>query len=175
MQALQSKSGQDRVSPWDIRLIVLGAREREAEREQEMKRKQEAPKGPPQPKNEGKEPQLTEAKRWGVSNPEAKLVLLDDLEVRHLIYAERHVGEVLAFPEAIVDKLDVLEMFNEKYGYQYMRKPMSMIRQNTGLVARELLGQDVLHLGTKDRRVIVSGKGGTGKSFILLQIAAMAL
>jgi Mrp family chromosome partitioning ATPase len=110
-----------------------------------------------------------------VSNPDAKLVLLDDLEVQHLLYAERHVGKVHAFPDEIVKKLEALELFTEKYGFQYMRRPMSVIRQNSGLVARQLLAQGVRHLGTKDRRVIVSGKGGTGKSFILLQIAAMAL
>ena len=50
-----------------------------------------------------------------------------------------------------------------------------MMRANTGLVARELFAQDVTHLGTKDRRVVVAGKGGNGKSFILLQMATLAL
>ena len=100
---------------------------------------------------------------------------VDELDVRHLLYAERHVGEVRAFPDDIARRLDALGMFTEKYGFQYMRRPVSMIRQNSGLVARQLLAEDVRQLGTKDRRVIVSGKGGSGKSFILLQIAAMAL
>jgi len=50
-----------------------------------------------------------------------------------------------------------------------------MMRASTGLVARELFAQDVTHLGTRDRRVIVAGKGGNGKSFILLQMATLAL
>ena len=97
------------------------------------------------------------------------------LELRHLLYAERHISEVLSFPDEIAEKLNALGMFNEKQGFQYMRKPISMIRPNTGLAARQLMSDDVEHLGTKDRRVIVTGKGGTGKSFILLQMAAMAL
>ena len=56
-----------------------------------------------------------------------------------------------------------------------MRRPVCLIRPNTGLVARQLLAEDVSHLGTKDRRVVVAGKPGTGKSFSLLQIAAAAL
>lgn len=98
-----------------------------------------------------------------------------DLELRHLLYAERHVGEVVAFPETVAARLESLGMFNEKQGFQFMRKPVSVIRHHTGLVGRELLAPDVANLGTKDRRVIVTGKGGTGKSFILLQMAAMAL
>ena len=66
-------------------------------------------------------------------------------------------------------------MISEKYGFQYVRDAASVVRLNSGLVARELLAEKVKMLGTKDRRVIVSGKGGSGKSFVLLQIAAMAL
>lgn len=66
-------------------------------------------------------------------------------------------------------------MFNAKQGFQYMRRPICVIRPNMGLVARQLLAEDVWHLGTKDRRVIVAGKPGTGKSFMLLQIATLAL
>jgi small subunit ribosomal protein S29 len=66
-------------------------------------------------------------------------------------------------------------MFNEKQGFHLMRRPVSVIRNNSGLVARELFAQDVSHLGTDKRRVLVTGKGGSGKSFILLQMATMAL
>lgn len=66
-------------------------------------------------------------------------------------------------------------MFNEKYGFQYMRQPICLIRPNIGLVARQLLAEDVVGLGTKERRVVVAGKPGTGKGFMLLQIAAVAL
>lgn len=108
-------------------------------------------------------------------NPDAKFVFLHDLEIRHLLHAERRVGEVLKFPDNVVSKLDTLGMLNEKQGFQYMRSPATMIRPNAGLIARQLLADDVSHLGTKDRRVVVTGKGGSGKSFMLLQIAAMAL
>ena len=91
------------------------------------------------------------------------------------MYSERHVGEVLAIPEEIVGQLADLGMFNKNQGFQYMRRPVCMMRANTGLVARELFAQDVTHLGTKDRRVVVAGKGGNGKSFILLQMATLAL
>lgn len=84
------------------------------------------------------------------------------------------MGEVLTFPEPLVKKLEALGMFNKKQGFQYMRQPVCLIRHNTGLVARELFAQKE-GLGTEDRRVIVAGKGGTGKSFILLQMAALAL
>lgn len=130
-------------------------------------------KRPHQPKKEKKakpEPVVHEPR-----NVNAKLVVTPDLELRHLLFAERHVGEVVAFPETVAARLESLGMFNEKQGFQFMRKPVSVIRHNTGLVARELLAPDVTNLGTKDRRVIVTGKGGTGKSFILLQMAAMAL
>jgi primosomal protein N' len=108
-------------------------------------------------------------------NPDAKFVFLHELEIRHLLHAERHVGEVLKFPDNVVSKLDKLGMLNKKQGFQFMRSPASLMRPNAGLVARQLLADDVSHLGTKDRRVVVSGKGGSGKSFMLLQIAALAL
>lgn len=108
------------------------------------------------------------------NNPEAKFVPSLKLETRHLLYSERHVGEVFTFPDNIVKKLEALGLFNEKQGFQYMRQPICLIRHNTGLVARELFAQKE-GLGTQDRRVIVAGKGGTGKSFILLQMATMAL
>jgi len=66
-------------------------------------------------------------------------------------------------------------MFQPKYGFQFMRKPVSLIRPNSGLIARRLLSSAVEDRGTEYRRVIVAGKGGTGKSFILMQIAAVAL
>ena len=97
------------------------------------------------------------------------------LELRHLLYAEHHISEVHSFPDDTAEELNALGMFNEKQGFQYMRKPISMIRPSTGLVARQLMSDDVADLGTKDRRVVVTGKAGTGKSFILLQMAAMAL
>ena len=108
-------------------------------------------------------------------NPEAKFVLTMQLEPRHLEYAERHVGEVLSFPAEIEEKLEMLGMFQPKYGFQFMRKPVSLIRPNSGLIARRLLSSAVEDRGTEYRRVIVTGKGGTGKSFILMQIAAVAL
>jgi site-specific recombinase XerC len=109
------------------------------------------------------------------NNPKAKFVVTREMELRHLMYSERHVGEVLAIPDEIVGQLADLGMFNKNQGFQYMRRPVCMMRANTGLVARELFAQDVTHLGTKDRRVVVAGKGGNGKSFILLQMATLAL
>ena len=108
-------------------------------------------------------------------NPEAKFVLTRPLEPRHLEYAERHVGEVLSFTAEIENKLEMLGMFQPNYGFQFMRKPVSLIRPNSGLIARRLLSSAVEDRGTEHRRVIVAGKGGTGKSFILMQIAAVAL
>jgi primosomal protein N' len=108
-------------------------------------------------------------------NPKAKVNLTRDLELRHLLYAERHVGGVHSFPDEVTRKLNILGMFNEKQGFNYMPKPISMIRPNSGLVARQLLAEAVTPLGTKERRVLISGKSGSGKSFILLQMAAMAL
>jgi Mrp family chromosome partitioning ATPase len=108
-------------------------------------------------------------------NPDAKFVYLAELEARHLLNAERHIGEVFAFPEPVVRKLDTLGMLNKRQGFQFMRAPASVMRPNAGLVTRELMAQDVIHLGTRERRVVVAGKGGSGKSFILLQTAAMAL
>jgi Mrp family chromosome partitioning ATPase len=90
------------------------------------------------------------------------------------MYSERHAGEVVTFPETVVKKLETLGMFNVKQGFQYMREPICLVRHNTGLVARELFAQKE-GLGTDNRRVIVAGKGGSGKSFILLQMAALAL
>ena len=97
------------------------------------------------------------------------------MEPRHLLYSERHVGEVLSFPDAVTEQLNALGMFNLNQGFQYMRRPVSVIRPNAGLVARQLLAENVSHLGTKDRRVVIAGKPGTGKSFLLLQIAAVAM
>jgi Mrp family chromosome partitioning ATPase len=119
--------------------------------------------------------QKEERKRFHHMNPDAKFVLTYDFELRHLLYSERHVGEVLSFPEETIEQLNSLGMFNSKQGFQYMRRPICVVRPNTGLVARQLLAQDVSHLGTKDRRVVVAGKPGTGKSFMLLQMAALAL
>ena len=111
--------------------------------------------------------------KW--NNPRAKFVLTREMELRHLMYSERHVGEVLAIPERVSNQLASLGMFNQHQGFQYMRRPVCVMRHNTGLVARELFAQDVSALGTRDRRVIVTGKGGNGKSFILLQMATLAL
>jgi Mrp family chromosome partitioning ATPase len=129
----------------------------------------------PKPKAEQNLPTKEDRTKFVHRNPEAKFVLTHELEVPHLLYSERHVGEVFGFPESIVEKLNALGMFNAKQGFQYMRKPICMIRPNTGLVARQLFAQSISHLGTKDRRVVVAGKHGTGKSFILLQMAALAL
>lgn len=108
-------------------------------------------------------------------NPDAKFVLSEELQTRHVVFSERHVGEIHSFPVRIEEKLEKLGMFSEKYGFQYMRKPHTVIRPHTGLVARRLLAGSVEHMDTKYRRVIVAGEGGTGKSFILMQIAAAAL
>ena len=148
-------------------------RERKEQREEEARLKKAMPHKPQQPAEPV--PKKTDSKLFQHHNPEAKFVLTYDLEIRHLLYSERHVGEVYSFPEPIIDQLFALGMFNPKQGFQYMRKPICMIRNNTGLVARQLLAKEVGHLGTKDRRVVVAGKPGTGKSFILLQMAAMAL
>jgi hypothetical protein len=108
-------------------------------------------------------------------NLDAKFVLAEELQTRHIVFSERHVGEIHSFPVKIEEKLEKLGMFNEKYGFQYMRKPHTVIRPHTGLVARRLLAGSVEHMDTRYRRVIVAGEGGTGKSFILMQIAAAAL
>lgn len=148
-------------------------KERKEQREEEARLKKAMPHKAQQP--EEPLPKKTDRKVFQHYNPEAKFVLTYDLEVRHLLYSERHVGEVYSFPEPIIDQLHALGMFNPKQGFQYMRKPICMIRNNTGLVARQLLAKEVGHLGTKNRRVVVAGKPGTGKSFILLQMAAMAM
>jgi Mrp family chromosome partitioning ATPase len=148
-------------------------KERKEQREEEARLKKAMPPKAQQP--EEPLPKKPDRKVFQHYNPEAKFVLTHDLEVRHLLYSERHVGEVYSFPEPIIDQLLALGMFNPKQGFQYMRKPICMIRNNTGLVARQLLAKEVGHLGTKNRRVVVAGKPGTGKSFILLQMAAMAL
>lgn len=108
-------------------------------------------------------------------NPDAKFVMLYELALKHIIYAERHLGEVCYFPAEIEEKLEKLGMFQPKYGFQYVRKPFSLVRPNLGLVARRTVAENVEHLDTSFRRVIVAGKPGTGKSFLLMQIAAAAL
>jgi hypothetical protein len=115
-----------------------------------------------------------EVKKTLFNNPEAKFVPSLRLETRHLLYSERHVGEVFTFSEKIVKQLESLGMMQEKWGFQYLREPICLIRHNTGLVARELFAQNE-GLGTGERRVIVAGKGGSGKSFILLQMAVLGL
>jgi len=148
-------------------------KERREQREEEASLKKAMPHKPQQA--EDSLPKKSDHKLFQHHNPEAKFVLTYDLENRHLLYSERHVGEIYSFPEPIIEQLLSLGMFNPKQGFQYMRKPICMIRNNTGLVARQLLAKEVEHLGSKDRRVVVAGKPGTGKSFILLQMAAMAL
>ena len=153
----------------------IGAREREQKRLEEEALKQDriakglqALKPAPVSKPKG------EVKKSLFNNPEAKFVPSLRLEARHLLYSERHVGEVFTFPEKVVKQLENLGMINEKWGFQYLRDPICLIRHNTGLVARELFAQKE-GLGTGERRVIVAGKGGSGKSFILLQMAALGL
>jgi len=156
--------------------------ERKAEKDAARKSGPPSPPPPQQPSRydpeEEQEQKMssTEARKIvQFHNTKAKFVLSREMEVRHLMYSERHVGEVLAIPEGILGHLAALGMFNRNQGFQYMRRPVCLIRANTGLVARELFAQDVKHLGTRDRRVIVGGKGGNGKSFILLQMATLAL
>jgi hypothetical protein len=135
------------------------------------------PKAPYVPPTTSKESVQTkeDRKQFQYHNPDAKFVLTYDLEPRHLLYSERHVGEVLSFPDSVAEQLNALGMFNRNQGFQYIRRPICLIRPTAGLVARQLLAENVSHLGTKDRRVVVAGKPGTGKSFLLLQIAAVAL
>lgn len=156
--------------------IRTEAKERLTERQEDERRRKEATKSGKAIGAKGIADKLKEERKvFFRGNPEAKFVFMPELELRHLLYAERHIGEVVSFPEAAIEQLDTLGMLNARYGFQHMRQPAGLIRPNTGLVARQLLSQDVSHLGTKDRRVIVTGKGGSGKSFMLLQIAAMAL
>ena len=115
------------------------------------------------------------AKHFEHMNFNAKKVMVSEFKEEHLLFAERHVGEVVAFPQRILPQLAALDMFTPKQGFQYMRQPVSVIRANSGLVARKLLAKDLAGLGTRERRVIVAGKAGSGKSFMLLQIATMAL
>ena len=151
------------------------AKERRAARIQELERKKAA--GYTEKIGGLNRMQLKEQKKANVvyMNPEAKLVPTDELETKHLLFSDGHVGEVLSFPIDISTKLHALGMFNKKQGFQYLKRPVSMIRSSTGLVARELFAPELSGFGTKDRRVLVTGKGGSGKSFILLQMAAMAL
>lgn len=154
--------------------------DRKAEREAALAARKNAPPVQQRPSDEEEEVEEEEdpkdaRKRVQFRNPNAKYVQMREIELRHLMYAERHVGEVLAIPEKIVGQLADLGMFNRSQGFQYMRSPMCLLRPSTGIVARELFAQDITHLGSKDRRVIVAGKGGNGKSFVLLQMATLAL
>ena len=155
--------------------------DRKAEREAALAARKNAPPLQQRPSEEEEVEEEEEEspkearKRVQFLNPKAKFVPTREMELRHLMYAERHIGEVLAIPEGIVGQLADLGMFNRSQGFQYMRRPVCLLRPSTGIVARELFARDITHLGSKDRRVIVAGKGGNGKSFVLLQMATLAL
>jgi len=102
--------------------------------------------------------------RWSVS-----------LKLDYLLQAEQFSGETYRFDEQVCDQLQALGMFNAKQPFHYMRWPTTAVRTNSGLIARQLFDERIKHLGTNDRRVVVTGKAGSGKSIALLQICAAAL
>jgi Mitochondrial ribosomal death-associated protein 3 len=168
----QSRRSRNKVHPL-LHTHITEAEERQAARIAEAKQKAEGggKSGPPRRMKIVRAGPATH----DYQNPNAKFFIVSELEERHLLHSEQYFGEVVAFPENVVGRLASLGMFNEKQGFHLMRQPVSVIRNNSGLVARELFAQDIRHLGTDKRRVLVTGKGGSGKSFILLQMAAMAL
>jgi Mitochondrial ribosomal death-associated protein 3 len=89
--------------------------------------------------------------------------------------AERYIGEIVLFPRSISERMNQLGLFNRKMGFQYTRTPYTMLRESSGLVYRALFGSHVQGDSTFRRRVIVAGKEGTGKTWILMQLAALAM
>jgi primosomal protein N' len=114
-------------------------------------------------------------KKFSFLNPQARFVRRSELSEDRIYAAERYVGETFLFPRAICLGLSALGLLSKRQGFQYTRSPYTMLRESSGLAYRALLGPHVSGLRSTQRRVIIAGKEGSGKTWILLQMAAMAL
>lgn len=119
-------------------------------------------------------------KRIVLSNTNALEVQgLQDLTADKLVRGDGEValnsqrGRVLGLTNETVDALRALETFQPTQGWSLFRRPATLVRQETVLLADDVA--DITGEEKKTSRMVLDGRRGSGKSVLLLQAQTMAL
>jgi small subunit ribosomal protein S29 len=115
-------------------------------------------------------------KRIVLSNTNALEVQgMQDLNL-HNMADQSQIGQVLGLNGGLLDQLREIDAFKPTQNWNMFRKPGTLIRRESVELARTLM--DVMAVYAEDKpktiRQILTGDRGTGKSLMLLQVAAMA-
>lgn len=96
---------------------------------------------------------------------------LDLPQVTPAVFTKEHVGTVFEAPSNVASQLYALDVLQKQGGYQYFSQIASVLRESSIELA------DILALdgSSKDRRVILDGPAGSGKSVAMLQAITLAL
>ena len=108
------------------------------------------------------------ANRLVTLNKDAPRVTLDRISDATFT-SDRH-GTLLEVPDNIVQQLNKLELLQPKQGFSSFAQLATVVRQCSTDLVDALLSD-----GSKDRRVILDGPAGSGKSVAMLQAVALAL
>lgn len=115
-------------------------------------------------------------KRIVLSNTNALEVQgIQDLNL-HNMAEQSQIGQVLGLNGGLLDQLREINAFKPTQNWNMFRKPGTLIRRESVELARTLMDVMAGYAEDKPRTVrqIVAGDRGTGKSLMLLQVAAMA-
>jgi small subunit ribosomal protein S29 len=115
-------------------------------------------------------------KRIVLSNTNALEVQgMQDLNL-HNMAEQSQIGQVLGLNGGLLDQLREINAFKPTQNWNMFRKPGTLIRRESVELARTLMDVMAGYAEDKPRTVrqIVTGDRGTGKSLMLLQVAAMA-
>lgn len=102
-------------------------------------------------------------------NPSAPKVDLKQSQVS--LYKEEMKGSILETPQSVVLQLYALDVMQRQGGYQYFSQFATILRDSTIKLA-EIMAKDT---SSQNRRILVDGPAGCGKSVTLLQAISLAL
>lgn len=115
------------------------------------------------------------AAKVGSSRASAKLTpdatKVDLSPITPTIFTKDHVGTVFETPANVVAQLYSLDVLERQSGYQYFSQIATVLRHPSVELA-ELLEQDG---SSRDRRILLDGAPGSGKSIAMLQAITFAL
>ncbi|KAG4301535.1 hypothetical protein PCK1_002020 [Pneumocystis canis] len=80
-------------------------------------------------------------------------------------------GKLFNFPSNILQKMRNLEVFRFEHRVDFSKDPVVVLRECSVYIGQKLLDDNV---SSKNRRIVLIGKQGTGKSFCLLQAQCWA-
>lgn len=112
-------------------------------------------------------------KRVVLSNTNALMVPgLQDMNAQNITQSNVE-GQVLGIPDQVIDQLRAVNAFKPTQGWRLFRRPASLMRKETGEMARLVSAVESAGAGKTIRKVIV-GECGSGKSMLQLQAIATA-